>query len=440
MVLVLLTSIISILGMVALLVVKPTLRLGSFKLSTFYYPPLIGAIVLLCNQDGLWDSFISSVTSEAATNPIKLLVLFFSMSFLSLALDEAGFFSFLASKAIAYGKKQTSLFVLIYFVTGILTIFTSNDIVVLTFTPFILNFCKRAKISPLPFLMEEFVSANTFSMTLLIGNPTNIYLSESAGFAFFDYLEITFIPTMLAAATSFLLLYILFRKSLSTPLEIDYEETPLKDKLSTFVGLGALGICIILLSISSWIGVEMYAICLALAGSYFVFLFFYGISKAARNEKEPFALLNGSIARMPYSLIPFLLSMFVIVHGCSLAGVNEAIAGALSRLPQIYGVGITSYLSCSLMNNIPMSVLYAELVPEMGGNAVANYYAAVIGSNLGALLTPLGALAGIMWMSMLDEKGCHLSFLDFSKYGAAISIISLIVALGGLQLSLFLFQ
>jgi site-specific DNA-cytosine methylase len=34
-----------------------------------------------------------------------------------------------------------------YLMVAVLTIFTSNDIVILTFTPFICYFCKNAKIS-----------------------------------------------------------------------------------------------------------------------------------------------------------------------------------------------------------------------------------------------------------------------------------------------------
>lgn len=57
---------------------------------------------------------------------------------------------------------------------AILTIFTSNDIVILTFTPFICYFSKNAKINPIPYLVAEF-AATTYSMMLIIGNPTNIY-------------------------------------------------------------------------------------------------------------------------------------------------------------------------------------------------------------------------------------------------------------------------
>ena len=70
---------------------------------------------------------------------------------------------------------------------SVLTVFTSNDIIVLTFTPFICHFAKSARIDPLPYLVSEFVAANTWSMALIIGNPTNIYLMSGTGISFLSY-------------------------------------------------------------------------------------------------------------------------------------------------------------------------------------------------------------------------------------------------------------
>ncbi|UKI48946.1 MAG: hypothetical protein L6U99_08950 [Clostridium sp.] len=44
---------------------------------------------------------------------------------------------------------------------------------------------KRSKINPLPYLLMEFFAANTLSMALIIGNPTNIYLGFNFNIDFF---------------------------------------------------------------------------------------------------------------------------------------------------------------------------------------------------------------------------------------------------------------
>jgi arsenical pump membrane protein len=52
-----------------------------------------------------------------------------------------------------------------------------------------------------------------------------------------------------------------------------------------------------------------------------------------------------------------------------------------------------------------------------------------VGSNLGAFLTPVGALAGIMFTDLVRKQNIEFSFKTFIKYGSIISIPTLIVSL-----------
>ena len=61
-------------------------------------------------------------------------------------------------------------------------------------------------------------------------------------------------------------------------------------------------------------------------------------------------------------------------------------------------------------------------------------YDSIIGSNIGAFLTPMGALAGIMFTNLLNEHDVHFSFVDFVKYGAIISLPVITTALAVLYL------
>ena len=94
-------------------------------------------------------------------------------------------------------------------------------------------------------------------------------------------------------------------------------------------------------------------------------------------------------------------------------------------------------MSANLINNIPMSVLFANLVSASDTTIqLKALYASVIGSNIGAYLTPIGALAGIMWMSILKKHEVKFSFLQFVAYGTIVSIPTLFAALGGLAITL----
>ena len=60
----------------------------------------------------------------------------------------------------------------------------------------------------------------------------------------------------------------------------------------------------------------------------------------------------------------------------------------------------------------------------------------ITGFAIGAFLTPIGALAGVMWSSILKEQKIKFGYVDFVKYGAAISIPTIAAALGTLALIL----
>ena len=85
-----------------------------------------------------------------------------------------------------------------------------------------------------------------------------------------------------------------------------------------------------------------------------------------------------------------------------------------------------------------MSVLFSSICSGLGAGAArtAALYASIIGSNIGAFLTPIGAIAGIMWMSVLKLQRVKLSYIDFIKYGAAISLPTMTAALIGLLIRL----
>ena len=155
----------------------PKIKIGKVSLSTYWIAALSGAILLFATGRITFSEFFEGVSASGGMNPLKILTLFVSMTMLSVFLDEVGLFAYLANEALKKsGDSQIKLFATLFLAVGLLTVFTSNDVVVLTFTPFICQFCKRAKVNPLPYLFAEFVAANSFSMALIIGNPTNIYL------------------------------------------------------------------------------------------------------------------------------------------------------------------------------------------------------------------------------------------------------------------------
>lgn len=416
--------------MILLILIKPSFSIGNISLGTYWMAAFIGALVLIIfGSIGIKEVF-SGLTAKSAINPLKILALFISMTILSIFLDEAGFFRYMASAAAKKCKtSQTKLFFALYAIVSILTIFTSNDIIVLTFTPFICYFAKNAKINPAPYLFAEFVAANTWSMMLIIGNPTNIYLATSAGIGFTEYVKTMALPTVSGGLASLLTLYLLFRKKLKKPIEYEVSDVKIEDKILLWIGLLHLGACTILLALSGYFNIEMWFITVCFALSLFICIIIYKLIK-----KEKLSILKKCLSRAPWELAPFVLSMFILVLALEKHGFTQKMAFFLNKRYEIIGYGLGSVLFSNLMNNIPMSVLFSSVISFGGG--IKGVYAAIIGSNIGAFVTPVGALAGIMWIQILRINRTKFKFADFIKYGIIIAIPTLVSSLGGLWVSL----
>lgn len=423
-------SAVTCLLMVLAVLFYPQIKIGKVAIGSYWVVTLLGAAVLLLTGCVELPSLGAALVADSAINPIKILVLFISMTILSIFLDELGFFRYLANVALKRaGTSQLKLFMLLYVTVSILTVFTSNDIIILSFTPFICYFAKNAKISPLPFLAAEFVAANTWSMALIIGNPTNIYLVTATGGDFVSYMTVMAPVTLVSGLVAFLFLFLLFRKKLSDPIQATPEEIVIEDKLSLWVGIAHLAVCTVLLAVGSYIGLEMWLVSLLAVIS----LFLCNVVISLVRKAKP-AALAACLKRAPWELIPFILSMFVMVEALSANGVTDAIFRLLGEELPVWKYGASSFLAANVINNIPMSVLYSSILANTA--SVGAVYATVIGSNLGACLTPIGALAGIMWSSILKEHNLKFGYTDFLKIGVTVGIPALVAALGMLQLTI----
>lgn len=419
--------------LIASILFKPNVKIKGINVGTYWLVALAGAVVLLLTQSISLREVGAGLVANTAINPIKILVLFLSMTIQSIFLDEVGLFRYLANVTLRKAKgSQKTMFIYLYIVVSVLTVFTSNDIIILTFTPFICYFAKNAKINPLPYLFTEFVAANTWSMALIIGNPTNVYLATSNDISFIQYVSVMLLPTIMGGACAMIVLYLLFRKMLDQPLECVEDDFKIQDKGALIIGVIHLTSCTILLVASSYIGLEMWFITLCFAVSLFAMNGIYSLIKKQKSD-----ILSRCLERAPWELIPFVISMFIFVmcfDKCNLTGVIENILG---NEQVVFRYGVVSFVVANLVNNIPMSVLFSSVVTALDPQALLDgVYASIVGSNIGAFFTPIGALAGIMWSGILKKNDVKMSFLTYIKYGTIISVPTLLLSLAGLQIVL----
>ena len=384
------------------------------------------SIIMLITKRVSLSYLWQELTLNTAINPLKILVLFISMTLLSVFLDEVGFFRLLAVKALNLAKhSQLKLFTVLYITVSVLTVFTSNDVIVLTFTPFICYFAKHAKINPLPYLIGEFVAANTASMMLIIGNPTNVFVATTYGISFLEYLKVMVLPTIIASIVAFVMLYICFKRKLKKPMDAECEQVVIEHKAFLIIGVIFLACATIVLAIGSYIGIEMWVVAFVSAIGLVTVIMILCLIK-----KRKLTVITHTLKREPWQLVPFVLSMFTIILAFKEQGITAELGKLLGADDTVLKYGVLSYLTANLINNIPMTVLFCPIMQGLNGVELSRaVFATVIGSNIGAYLTPIGALAGIMWTNLLKKQKIKLRYRDFIKYGLIISVPTLFSAL-----------
>jgi arsenical pump membrane protein len=387
---------------------------------TYWVIVLIGAI-LIWGLTGFDSQFLLDAwTGSAEINPLRILGLFFCFTFMAIYLDDVGYIQYLAHVAMKKaGSSQKRLFFVWFVFVSMATMLTANDIVILTLTPFMIYFAKHTRISPIPFLVSQFVAANTWSMLLVIGNPTNIYLASMFNISFMDYAYVMFLPTLLTGIVSYGLLFFMFKSELSKPLipsTIDIQHP----HPSYRIGIGVLGLAIVMMAIAKPIGISMDLVTI-IAASLLVLIVTFVYPKA------PF--IRSTFQRLPYSFIPFFLGMAVLVQTMGIADWTQIMASFLQTFSPTFSFGISSFFMANVMNNIPMSLWFESIIQLQPQGQLQAVYASIIGSNLGAILTPVGALAGLMWMNVLQSKQINYRIGQFLKFGFIFGPILLLVSL-----------
>jgi arsenical pump membrane protein len=260
---------------------------------------------------------------------------------------------------------------------------------------------------------------------LIIGNPTNIYLATSYDINFIDYATTMILPTVGAGVVAFFALWLVFRKQLKVKIDPDIQNVKIEDKVTLVIGLVHLVLCTVLLAFSSYMDLDMWLISLIFAVSLFLCI---TVANLVRHKK--LRILWDCAQRAPWQLIPFVISMFIVILALSKYGVTAKVASFFGEANTVFRYGLSSFLAANIINNIPMSVLYSSIMETLQGLTLKRaVYATIIGSNIGAFLSPIGALAGIMWTSILKKHEIKYGFLDFTRYGIMISIPTILVSL-----------
>jgi arsenical pump membrane protein len=344
------------------------------------------------------------------------------MMLLSEVARKEGLFDWLATQAVMHARGSAKrLFLIIYVVGALVTVFLSNDATAVVMTPAVYATTRAAQVEPLPYLFICAFIANAASFVLPIANPANLVVFGGQMPALSEWLRYFTGPSLVAILATYVVLRLTQRPALNAKVAAIKDAPPL-----TLGGkLAAIGIAltvVVLLSASSFdrpLGLPTFC------GGAFLTAIVLVIAR-----QSPLPILKD----ISWSVLPLVAGLFVVIAGLNRTGTLSALAGnlhdAAAASPQAtsWVAGIIVAVASNLVNNLPMGLIAAttshaaQVPPQVAG-------AILIGVDLGPNLSVTGSLATILWLIALRRERVKIAPLRFLRYGLLVMPPALMLSL-----------
>jgi Na+/H+ antiporter NhaD/arsenite permease-like protein len=356
-------------------------------------------------------------------------------------LRRTGVFEYVAIWAAKRAKgSPLRVMILLTLITAVASAFLDNVTTVLLIAPVTLLVCERLGIDPVPYLIAEVLASNIGGTATLIGDPPNIIIGSRAGLTFNDFLVHLTPIVVVALVVVTLVLPRLFRGSFTADPGRVADVLAL-DERAAIQDSGLLIKCGLVLAavLTGFVGHAVFHLepaVVALLGAGVLVL----ISRSSPKQY---------LASVEWETLLFFVGLFVMVGALVETGVIATLARLATdatggdALVAVMLILLVSALLSGVIDNIPyvatMSPLVAELathVPDPG-HAQALWWALALGADFGGNLTAIGASANVVVIGIAMRAGAPITFWDFTKKGAIVTLITIALAAPYLWLRYF---
>jgi len=427
---------------VYLVIKEPELVIKNKKVVLDYARVSLGVLgLLLASGIASLTTIKSAIMPQMNIVPWQILIIFFGSAYICGSLDASGVLKLIAYKFASVSKNGKKLFINLVLLAGILTVFTSNDIVTLTLTPIIVYISQYANINPVPYLIAVFFASNTWSMFFYIGNPTNVVVAQAYSLNFIEYAKLMFFPTIVAILTSFFGFYLKYRNVLPEKLNIDFNSKNSKVELQSFIkntryaflSSGFFVLFFITIAIGDLIGLQLWKSILIFSGIYLMLNAAFSDVLSERDEivveigrfDYNLTFLFDTMKRVPWKMLPMVLTFFVFVHIFTRFGITKYVGSLFNFQSELIRTIITTFVTAfaaNVMINQPMTIFFAQAFYKKPINYAMSL---VVGSNIGGNITLIGALAGVMWSRILKLYGIEMNNKIFVRETLFVALVTL---------------
>jgi len=356
-------------------------------------------------------------------------------------LRRTGVFEYIAIWAVKRAKgSPLRVMILLVLITAIASAFLDNVTTVLLIAPVTLLVCDRLDIKPVPFLIAEVLASNIGGAATLIGDPPNIIIGSRAGLSFNDF-AVNMAPIVAIELVAFTLaLRWVFRGSFAVDparvadvMRLNEREAIRDPRLLIKCGVVLLAVFTAFVS-HSLIHVEPSVVALLGAGV---------LVLIARVEPRDY------LAGVEWETLLFFAGLFVMIGALVKTGVIGDLAELAAKATggdALFAVMLILFVSTLLsgvIDNIPyvatMSPLVLALTHDIPdpAHSEALWWSLALGADFGGNMTAIGASANVVMLGIAARSGSPISFWEFTRKGAQVTLLTVLIAVPYLWLRYF---
>ena len=369
---------------------------------------------------------------KAVYERLEILFLLIGMMMMVHIISETGVFQWFAIKVAQFTKGEPfRLIVMLSIITAICSAFLDNVTTILLMAPISILLANELKVDPFPFVMTEIMSANIGGLATLIGDPTQLIIGSEGGLTFNAFLVNTAPMSIISMVILLGNVYFFYcrKMHISRDLKIRMMEMDssrsLKDIKVLRISMAIFSLVLIGFVLNNFIDKGLAII--ALSGAIFLVVI---------THKEPKEILNN----VEWETLFFFIGLFLMITGIENLHIIDFIGNKLVHLTEgnfnlaLISITWISGLFTSIIGNVANAATISKIVNVMlpsfqeQSNVNALWWALSFGSCLGGNLTILASATNIVAVAASKKAGCKIDFIKFLKFGASISIQTLVVA------------
>ncbi len=385
---------------------------------------------------GLREAFVNTAAagSEEAARPAvnwNVMGIFVGTLVVAEMFMKSGMPAHLADRIIRRAPSARVALLAICLMTSFISAFVENVAAVLIIAPVALAITNRLGIRPVPFFTALAVSSNLQGCATLIGDPPSMLLGAAGNMTFNEFIWMDgrpsiFFAVQLGAATSFLVLMVVFWRH-RQPVHVE-EVIPVRTRVPTYLMIALIAALALSSVVDPGFGYMAGIVCMS-----FAVLAMLWEALFHRSDMWTF------VKQLDWPTTIFLLSVFVLVGALKEQGVLTHLAGWIGGITGgsllvtfIVLIGIAMVIS-AFVDNVPFLIAMIPVTLELNAQfgytlddpaAYVLLFGLLIGASLGGNISPIGAAANIVSMGIMERRGFQPRFWEFVRIGLPFTLIA----------------